>query len=173
MFHDCNPFYVAINIRLAQVVETSAVLPEWYDAWKRIGSRSTDEQRLAVYQAVHSAGSIPQDAGFYLIAWQIDAIASPAAETKLSGLDEQLDTIRQAHGLDDLEEWPGSPPPEYADLLDQYHAAWCELYLESLEQHGETEIAALFRTNRDEYQRRSAAGRVWFYGADAALARDR
>lgn len=151
----------------------SADLPEWYDAWKRLGSHATDEERLAVYQAVCNAGSIPQDAGFYLIAWQIDAIASRISETKLSGLDEQLDTIRQAHGLDDLEAWPGSPPPEYAELLDQYHAAWCELFLECLEQDGETELAALFRTDRDEFQRRSAAGRVWFYGSEAALDGDR
>lgn len=172
MFHDSNPFYFAINVRLAQIVETSADLPQWYDAWRRLGSCATDEVRLAVYQAIRDAGSIPQLAGFYLIAWQIDAIASRIAETKLRGLDERLDLIRQAHGLADLEPWLGPTPPEYTALFDQRQAASGELYLESLEQHGETEIAALFRTDRDQYQRRSAAGRVWFYGSDAALAGD-
>ena len=35
---------------------------------------TTEEDRLAVYQAIRRAGSLPPEAGFYLVAWQADAI---------------------------------------------------------------------------------------------------
>ena len=71
------------------------------------------------------SGSLPEDAGFYLVSWQIDAVAGRHAEQALRHLDDQLEAIERAHGLDEGEAWePGEAPPEYAAVLRRHHDAW-------------------------------------------------
>jgi hypothetical protein len=45
-----------------------------------LGPQSSDDERLAVYRTIRSSGSLPEDAGLYLVSWQIDALASRHAE---------------------------------------------------------------------------------------------
>ncbi len=71
---DNDSLHAAINAKLAAVVETSSTMPGWHDAWTELGPESTEEERLAVYQAIRDSGCLPPDAGFYLVCWQIDAM---------------------------------------------------------------------------------------------------
>ena len=80
-------------------VEASPTMPAWHDAWEELGPESTEEERLAVYQAVRDSGFLPAVAGFYLVSWQIDAMTSEDAEVSLYHLDEQMKGIKEAHGL--------------------------------------------------------------------------
>ena len=85
-----NPAYIAravalgANAKLAAVVETSPTVPAWHDAWMALGPESTEAGRLTVYQAVRDSGCLPAEAGFYLVSWQIDAMASQDAEMAAS-----------------------------------------------------------------------------------------
>jgi hypothetical protein len=72
---DDNLLHVAINAKLAEVVDESPTTPAWRDAWRQLGPESTNEERLAVYQAVRDSGDLPAEGGFYLVSWQVDAIA--------------------------------------------------------------------------------------------------
>src|SRR4051812_10318448 len=122
---DNDPLHAAIDAKLAGLVAASPTSPDWREPWRRLGPESTDEERLAVYRAFRDSGSLPEDAGFYLVSWQIDAMTSRHAEVALRHLDDQLEAIEQAHGIDEGEMWePGEAPPEYEEVLSRYHHAW-------------------------------------------------
>ncbi len=168
---DNDPLHAAINAKLAAVVETSSTMPGWHDAWTELGPESTEDERLAVYQAIRDSGCLPAEAGFYLVCWQIDAMASQEAETSLRDLDDRMAAIEQAYELEHGESWPSDEaPPEYEELLEQYHAAWERIYLAKLEAFGEQEMADLHRADREEFDKRSEAGREYFHGPEDAEA---
>jgi hypothetical protein len=167
---DSLPPYSTVNIKLAEIVAQASTPPSWYESWRSLGPEATDEDRLAVYQAIRDAGSLPCEAGFYLVAWQIDMLTSEAAEEELRELDEELEAIRRAHGLDELDRWPeGQEPDDYREIERQYMAAYDDLFVRKLKQHGEHEMTRLFRTNRVEFDRLHEEGRKLFHGsADTA-----
>ncbi len=157
--------HAAINAKLASLLDQLSAKPSWCGRWQRLSPESSDQERLTVYQAIRDSGVLPADAGFYLVAWQLDALAEHGVETALRGLDDRLSTIMRKHGLKDDEIWePGEAPPEYEAVLRQYNDAWDALLAAELERHGEHALAALFRTDRAEYERRSEAGRQFFHG---------
>ena len=78
-----NPFYAAINAKLAEIVEASKTIPIWNEGWKKLHPTAPGEERLAIYQAIRDAGSLPEAAGLYLVAWQINAMTSEIAEGAL------------------------------------------------------------------------------------------
>ena len=165
--NDNDPLHAAINAKLAVIVETSPTTPAWHDAWMRLGPGSTEEERLAVYQAIRDSGYLPPDAGFHLVSWQIDAMASLEAETSLRGLDDRMKAMKKACELETGEPWPPDDlSPEYEDLLKQYHAAWERIFLAKLEAFGEQEMADLYRADREEFDRRGEAGREYFHGPE-------
>ena len=98
-------------------------------------------------------------------------IAGLRAEHEQQEFEERLREIRKEHGLGEDEEWlPGEAPPEYERLLDESHAAWDRLYAQTLEEFGEREVARLYRHDREEFERRFAAGRAFFHGPQDAAA---
>ena len=60
-----NPFYAAINAKLAEIVESTS--PIWSEGWEKLGPTALDGERLAVYQALREAGSLPEAASVYLV----------------------------------------------------------------------------------------------------------
>ncbi len=87
---DTDPLHAAITARLASLVTDLAVPPAWYEAWQSLGPDATEAQRLAVYQAIRDDGVLPDDASFYLVSWQIDALSSLIAEAALGEMDDEL-----------------------------------------------------------------------------------
>jgi hypothetical protein len=65
---DNHPLHAAINAKLAEIAAASPTPPPWYEAWTRLGPKSTDTERLAVYRAVRDANSVSEEAGFFLVA---------------------------------------------------------------------------------------------------------
>ena len=115
---DNDPLHAAIDARLASLVANCPTPPAWAGPWRRLGPESSDEERLAVYRAIRSSGSLPEEAGFYLVSWQVDAMASRHAVTALRHLDDQLSDIERAYDLAEGDMWePGEAPPEYAAVL--------------------------------------------------------
>ena len=163
--HDNDPLHAAISAKLAAVVEASPTVPAWHDAWMALGPESTEEERLAVYQAVRDAGCLSDEASFYLVSWQIDAMASQDAEISLCHLDEHMKAIEEAHGLEAGKFWlPGKAPQEYEELRHKYEDAWDGVFVAKLEEFGEKEMARQFRADPDGFHERSKAGQEFFHG---------
>ena len=66
---DNHPLYATIDANLGEAAGTSSPPPPWYEAWASLGPQSSNKERLAVYRAVRAAGSVPAEAGFFLVAW--------------------------------------------------------------------------------------------------------
>ncbi len=69
---DDVPLHAAINAKLAEIAAESPSPPSWYEDWSHLGSHATDEERLNVYKLVRDGGSVPSEAGFFLVAWVVD-----------------------------------------------------------------------------------------------------
>jgi len=162
---DNDPLHAAINTKLLAIVRASAEQPTWYEDWMGLGPESTELERLRVYQAIRDSGSVPTEAGFYLVSWQIDAIASTVAEEALRDLDERLSAIQEAHGLEEGEFWSaGEAPKEYEELQAEYMTAWDGIFADKLDEFGEYEMASLFREDAECFHQQSDVGQVYFHG---------
>jgi len=165
--------YAGINAKLAEIAAQHETPARWYETWRRLGPDSTDEQRLAVFQAIRDAGALSADAGFHLVAWQIEQILMVAEEEELWEIHEQLDAIRQDHGLAEDEDWlADEAPPDYQELNRQYEDAYDDLYRRLLERHGEHVMAQLYFDDQDEFDRRWEAGRRFFHPPQEASEHD-
>ena len=163
--HDDGPFNAAINDKLASIAAASSSTPSWYEAWQRLSPESSEEERLAVYRAVHRDGCLPLEAGYYLVAWQADVIASERAEIELRDLDDQMEAVKQAHELAEDDFWTADDePPEFRQLRERYQAAWDQIFVDTLVASGEKEIAEIFEQDHDELERLLEAGRRFFHG---------
>ena len=161
---DNDPLHAPINAKLSAIVATSQNKPSWHDAWMQLGPETSESDRLRIYQAIRDAGDLPDDAGFYLVSWQIDAMASLVAEEVLADLDEQMETVRKQHGLEEGEFWDDEGVPrEYKQLLQKQQDAWDGLFAEKVREFGEHEMAELFRADRNRFEQRVDAGRTYFH----------
>ncbi len=160
-----DPIHLVIDAKLAEVVAALPTVPAWYQPWIRLGREATGEDRLAVYQAVRDAGTLPEDAGFRLVAWQIDAIAAEQPDAALDELEDRLEALRKTHGQTEGGA-PSAGEDEYAQIQQRYYDAWDALYANKLDEFGEQEMARLFRTDRERFEERNEAGRQFFVGAE-------
>jgi hypothetical protein len=98
---DNHPLHAAINAKLAEIAAASPTPTASYEAWSRLSPRSTDAKRLATYRAIRDTGSVPEDAGFFLVAWLLDVMTEERAEEGLRESEERLEAIRQKYDLVD------------------------------------------------------------------------
>ena len=103
--HDDETPYSAIDAKLKSIAEAAPTKPVWYEAWSRLGLESTGEERLAVYRAVRDSGLLSEEAGFFLVSWQIDDIATRDAEKDLREYEDRMEAIPEAYRFDDGEVW--------------------------------------------------------------------
>ena len=154
-----DPLHDAIGVRLVRIAGASSTPPAWFGAWYRLRPESPEEARLAVYQAVRNARAVPEEAGFFLVSWQIDALTLRDAKDSLREHQDRLEAICEARG--------GEEDAEYAAAERQLHEAWDALYAKQLEAFGEQEAARLFRDDRVRFEHLSEAGRQFFQQAGA------
>jgi hypothetical protein len=106
-------------------------------AWDQLRPQSSHEERLKVCQAIRDSGGLPEDAGYFLVCWAAEHLA----EDEDSRLDDPLQTL---------------------NLFEAMRASE-RTFLALLERHREGPMAALFRTDPGEHDRREA-GRLFFFG---------
>lgn len=162
--NDHPPLHAAIYQALGNIAAASPSPPTWQEAWLKLPPAATDEQRLAVYRAVRDAGSVPPDAGFFLVAWMLDLLTDERAEQGLLAHEQRLKEIRQRHGIDEDAPVSEDTPPEYREAMRQMQDAWDDLYVATLEEFGEHQLAQLFRDDEDAFYDRYEAGRQFFHG---------
>ena len=156
---DDHPLHAGINAKLAEVAAASPTLPPWYEAWARLGPGATGGERLAVYRAVRDAGSVPEEAGFFLVAWVLDVLTDERAEAGLRETDERLEAVRQKYGLGEaVSAGLEGVPDEYREALRQSQGAWGALYAATLEEHGEHDMPACSGKPRESSMRSTRLG---------------
>jgi hypothetical protein len=159
-----HPFYRAVNAKLAEIAEATPTPPSWHEAWAGFTPQSSPQEHLSVYQAVRASGSVPAEAGFFLVAQVIDLITDDRAVDGLRVVEVHLETIRRKYGLDeDASALEADIPTEYREAMQRCHDEWDLLYRAALEEHGEPDLARLFQENRPEFDRRYEEGRQFFH----------
>ncbi|NUQ65229.1 MAG: hypothetical protein HUU20_22410 [Pirellulales bacterium] len=155
-----------IGEKLSAIAEAISPTPQWYRDWLALGPAASDEQLLAVFQAIRNSGDLPDDAGFFLVSWQIDELAACDAETALADYERRLNIIETAYGFDECGIWPaGAAPAGYQELREECDRQWDRLFVERMEQSGEHEMARLFQTDDEQFEAVREAGRQFFFGS--------
>ena len=134
--------HVVIDARLSGIATSLPEPPTWNEPWLRLNPESTWEERLLVCKAVRDSGSIPDEAGYFLVSWIIEDLATIVEPERLDRL--HLMNRRESRRASDR---------IFADLLDQ---------------HGEQEMAKRFRTDPLGHARRREVGRRFFFRAEGA-----
>ncbi len=127
-----------IDDKLSAIATSLQEPPSWKEPWLRLGPGSNGEERLSVCQAVRNSGTVPAEAGYFLVSWSIEDLAM-AVES------ERVDSL----AFMNLREGRRASDRIFVDLLDQ---------------HGEHEMAERFRTDPPEHARRREVGRRFFFG---------
>ena len=130
--------HAVIDARLSAIASSLREPPPWNEPWLRLGPESTWEERLFVCQAVRNSGSIPAEAGYFLVSWIIEDLAIVVESERVDSL--AFMNRRESRRASDR---------SFADLLDQ---------------HGEHEMAERFRTDPLGHARRREVGRRFFFG---------
>jgi hypothetical protein len=158
-----------IDTKLRAVAGEMEPHPDWHNALERLTPTSTNEERLAVYQAIRRAGALPDEASFFLVSGLIGDIAAPDADDKLRDYTESLQAITEQYRLSFGGIWPpGSSPAGYDELRRQYFDAWCNIFGAKLEQFGESEMAQLLRDDKTHFDQLTALGQQYFFGGEGA-----
>ena len=159
--------FAKVNSVLASLVEFSPSPPPWAEAWKALKADPSLKARLALFRQVRDAGSLPEPAVFHLISYTIDEIVACEAGEVLEPLERRMSEIEEAYRLEEGGIWPpGSAPLEYDQLREQCYDAWDDFYATRLAELGETEMARLFREDRQRFEDLAALGRQYFNGPE-------
>lgn len=162
---DNHPLRAGIHAKLTEIVTTSSAPLPWQEAWSRLEPQSSDGDKLAVYKAVRDAGSVPPEAGFFLVAWMLDMLTDERAEEGLRDTEAHLDDVRQKYGLgEDAPADTDDAPAEYREAMQRSHDAWDALYVATLQEHCEHDMARLFREDHQHFVELYETGRQFFHG---------
>jgi hypothetical protein len=162
---DHHPLRAGINRKLAEIVRAATPPPAWSDAWLRMGPETSAEERLAVYQAIRDSGSVPPDAGFFLVAWQIDDMTSADTSEDLHQAEDHLEAVRRDLNISEDELLaPEEEPHELKEAQARVAEAMDVLCAAKMAEFGEAEMARLFQADETEFARRRETGRIFFHG---------
>jgi hypothetical protein len=158
--------YDRIDSKLSELARQASNEPSWRQPLERLQTTDDDEARLAVYQAVHNSGDLPEEAGFYLVAFVLDDMTNEIRSEKLRKIARQIERIERKHGLREDEYWTDDEAPaEYKAARKRQREIWDQAFRENLVAHGESQIAQLFAQDRSAYEAKFEAGRLYFFGS--------
>ena len=83
---DRERLHAVIDARLSGIAMSLREPPPWNEPWLRLGPESTWEERLLVCQAVRDSGSIPDEAGYFLVSWIIEDLAIAVESERVDSL---------------------------------------------------------------------------------------
>ncbi len=118
--------------------------------------------RLA--KAMRQEGVIEGSEAFYVVAKPITAIAEDreisVGTPVLERISKQIEEIEKRHGLESGEFWSqGEGPEEYERLVRVYKNRLDQITAATFEEFGEPEMAAMYRHDREKFDRQYKDGR--------------
>ncbi|SCY62504.1 hypothetical protein [Thiohalorhabdus denitrificans] len=118
-----------------------------------------------------TAHALPEEALLYLKVWALETLAEEKAHEAMEGdgelrnLSRRMRAIEEEHGLERGEPWlPGEGPGNWEELRRQWQQKVDGIFLETLEEHGEQELARMFREDPEALERRTEEGRRYIFG---------
>ncbi|HYI01271.1 hypothetical protein [Hyalangium sp.] len=126
-----------------------------------------DAQLLVTFREARDSGTVPPDAGFFLVAHILLAMADEAIPEapQVRELGRELEKMEQDYGLPEDKSWaPGEAPEEWEALCRQYEMACDEARASFFRAYGEAEMAELFLHDRAGFIRHFESGRRFFHG---------
>lgn len=147
--------------------EKEAELRELARRLADLDADALDAQLLVTFREARDTGTVPPEAGFFLVAHILLAMAdeSLADDAKVRELGQELERMEQDYGLPEEESWArGEAPEEWEALNRQYEVACDEARAAFFRIYGEAEMAELFQHDRATFLRRFESGRGFFHG---------
>jgi hypothetical protein len=132
-----------------------------------LDSDALDAQLLVTFREARDTGTVPSDAGFFLVAHILLAMADEALpdDAQVRELGHELEVMERDYGLPEDKSWaPGEAPEEWEALSRQYEMACDEARAAFFRIYGEAEMAELFLHDRAGFIRRFESGRRFFHG---------
>jgi hypothetical protein len=132
-----------------------------------LDENALDAQLLVTFREARDTGTVPPDAGFFLVGHILLAMAdeSLAEDPRVRDLGRELEALEREYGLPEDESWaPGEAPEEWEALSLQYEIACDEARAAFFRAYGEAEMAELFLHDRPAFIRRFESGRRFFHG---------
>ena len=126
-----------------------------------------DAQLLVTFREARDTGTVPADAGFFLVAHILLAMADEALpdDAQVRALGHELEVMERDYGLPEDKSWaPGEAPEEWEALSRQYEMACDEARAAFFRIYGEAQMAELFLHDRAGFIRRFESGRRFFHG---------
>ncbi|HQU44370.1 MAG TPA: hypothetical protein PK867_16235 [Pirellulales bacterium] len=170
-------------------------LPDWWPRFLELSQNSSDEERLAVYQAVRDDGCLHEDVGSFLVCFMIDERIMRASGGDGPPIDERATQLDAAYEQGKIAR--DKPPPDadsiegrlaeamqalfrsdLAGPAEEVHAydaqaleAWRLRLLKELEEHGETQLATTLRRSPCKFASAMRSGRDWLFSPPPDAAR--
>lgn len=132
-----------------------------------VDADALDAQLLVTFREARDTGTVPPDAGFFLVAHILLAMADEAIpeDPRVLELGRELEAMERYYGLPEDKSWePGEAPEEWEALCRQYDMACDEARATFFRAYGEAEMADLFQHDRAAFVRRFESGRRFFHG---------
>jgi hypothetical protein len=154
----------AISVRINDLLQRTSPPPAWADSWRALAHSSSDEEQLAVLQAIRDSGVLPYEPGAYLVFGQLRAMAQQADPQAVLG-DDYGDFVCDCDGeefddeeFDDLH--AGADWDEDDDDLAQELRE--EVLLRLMRQHDEHDLATAFAFDHPAFLDMMSRGERFF-----------
>jgi hypothetical protein len=149
---------------------SSSAEPEWGVLAQRLadlGEEALDAQLLVTFRSARDTGLVPPDAGFFLVAHILSAMADEALgdDPRVRELAWELEEMERFYGLVPGVSWePGEAPEEWEALRTAYEVACDRARAAFFREYGEESMADTFLFDRPTFVRRFESGRRFFHG---------
>ena len=165
-----------LMLDLDDALEAELEDTEWEAKIAELDDATPMEQRVRLYQQIRDAGVLPDDAAFFLIAWAVESIAEDRVQELYSSqYAVRFEQLAEEHGLDEdmlavMEQ--DELPEDYRSLQLEFAQAVDSLAVATFQAFGEHKMAALYKTDAEEFDRRYDEGYAHFFGEEEGLAED-
>jgi hypothetical protein len=148
--------------------------PEPETQWRALAARlaelgpdALDAQLLVTFRNARDTGAVPPDAGFFLVAHILTAMADEALtdDPRVVRLAWELEALEKDSGLMPGQRFePGEAPEEWEVLRTEYEVACDKARAGFFRAYGEEVMADVYLLDRLTFVRRFENGRRFFHG---------
>lgn len=132
-----------------------------------LGDDALDAQLLVTFRHARDSGVVPPDAGFFLVAHILTAMADEALtdDPRVVRLAWELEALEKECGLAEGQSFtPGEVPEEWEALRTEYEVACDKARAGFFRAYGEEAMADVYLLDRATFIRRFESGRRFFHG---------
>ncbi len=157
-----------LTLALQEARETEARWRGLAARLMELGDDAMDAQLLVAFRAAREEGVVPPDAGFFLVAHILTAMADEVLteDPRVRRLAQELDLMEAEYGVGDgvWRDESEPAPEEWEALCVEYEAACDEARAAFFRAYGEEDMARLYLEDRPCFHRRFESGRRFFHG---------